>query len=96
MTPKPEDLANVLRRMHAVAQTLRPQDEEPATFEYLLVPPKGWTDIGATRVFYRELKRGPQYLCRYCGEINEPRHPNFHKPGCPGVTAQANQITGAF
>ena len=65
-------------------------EPEPPAFEYLLVPPKGWTDIGATRVFYREMKRGPQYLCRYCGEVNEPRHPNFHKPGCPrGV-----QITG--
>ena len=57
--------------------------KDSPTFEYLLVPPRGWTDIGATRVFYRETKRGPKYLCRYCGEINEPRHPNFHKPGCP-------------
>jgi len=46
-------------------------------------PPKGWRDIGSPRCFYRELKSGPQYLCRYCGEINDNRHPNHHKPECP-------------
>jgi hypothetical protein len=46
-------------------------------------PPKGWSDIGSPGWFYRELKSGPQFLCRYCGEINDTRHPNHHKPECP-------------
>jgi hypothetical protein len=64
------------------------------TFEFRLLPPKGWTDIGEP-FFYRELKRGPQYLCRYCGMINEPRVPTYHEPGCPrGSQAADNQTTG--
>ena len=73
---------------------MTPEPETP-TFEYALLPPRGWINIGEPRFFYRELKRGPQYLCRYCGEVNEPRHPNFHKPGCPrGSQASDNQTTG--
>jgi hypothetical protein len=45
-------------------------------------PPKGWRDIGE-RFFYRELKTGPEYLCRYCGAINDTRSPRHHSPGCP-------------
>lgn len=45
-------------------------------------PPKGWRDIGE-RFFYRELKTGPEYLCRYCGAINDTRSPRHHNPGCP-------------
>jgi hypothetical protein len=48
-----------------------------------LKPPKGWRDIGSPRCYYRELKSGPQYLCRHCGAINDTRHPNHHKPECP-------------
>jgi len=62
--------------------------------EFRLLPPRGWTDIGEP-FFYRELKRGPQYMCRYCGVINEPRTARYHKPGCPrGSQASANQTTG--
>ena len=82
MKTKPEDRADVLRRMHAVTQTLRLQAEATPAFGLLLLPPKGWTDIGEP-FFYRELQAGPQYLCRYCGEVNEPRSPRYHKPGCP-------------
>jgi hypothetical protein len=52
-------------------------------FELKTVPPKGWQDIGIENSFYRELKRGPQYLCRYCGKINGPGLPKIHKTGCP-------------
>jgi hypothetical protein len=45
-------------------------------------PPTGWADIGE-RFFYRELKSGPQYLCRYCGAINDARSPRHHNPGRP-------------
>ena len=61
--------------------------EQTPTFEYLLVPPKGWTDIGSPRIFYRELKSGPQYLGRFCGEINHTRSPVYHRPGCPRLAS---------
>ncbi len=49
-------------------------------FNYAEKPPKGWQDVD-DGFFYRELKSGPQYLCRWCGEINSPRSPRYHKPG---------------
>jgi len=68
--------------------TLEP---DTPTFEFRLLPPKGWTDIGEP-FFYRELKRGPQYLCRYCGVINEPRTARYHKPGCPRGSQAPGEI----
>ncbi len=53
-------------------------------FNYAEKPPKGWQDVD-DGFFYRELKSGPQYLCRWCGEINSPRSPRYHKPGCPRI-----------
>ena len=44
--------------------------------------PKGWQDIGES-FYYRELKSGPEYLCKYCGEVNDTRHPRHHRAGCP-------------
>lgn len=57
----------------------------------MTIPPRGWQDVGEA-FYYRETKTGPEYLCRYCGEINDSRSPRYHKPGCSAMTANFQQF----
>ena len=55
-------------------------------------PPKGWKDVGLPTAFIKEKKSGPEYLCKYCGEINDLRSPSYHKPGCRVANAFSSPV----
>lgn len=45
-------------------------------------PPRGWEDLDE-RYWVKNLKGGPMYKCKECGQENDCRTPIFyHTPGC--------------
>lgn len=55
-------------------------------------PPRGWHDkYKLPHAYVKDTTKGPKYLCKHCGEINDCRGPSYHKPGCPAAALVPGQ-----